>query len=184
MKQVAKSEGQILYAESGLPDRDFATAEVFGVRKSGGKGTAYTRLEVWEYVALKGKAYSMSGIGGEAIIRFGYTDQGPRLTGVEWAADGDLHDKWVKRNFPRACQVKRDIFDSAFINGQGRLWRKLTKEVEKGMGVPVEEKNLLRIDEKKGTYQIVKEVRERKPLGRSRFVTIDKGRLSDVKRKR
>lgn len=181
MKQVAKKEGQTLYAKYGLPDRNFAVAEVFGFRKSGKRGTAYVYLNVGEFVALKGNAYSMSGYASEAIIRFDYGDQGPKLSDVELASDGDLHDVWIKKNFPRACRVKRDVFASVFSS---RLQARLSKEAEKQMGLPVELKNLLNIDEKKGTYEIVKMVNDPKARGGSRFVTIDEGKLSDLKRGR
>ena len=181
MRQVAKKEGQTLYAKYGLPDRNFAVAEIFGLRKSGKRGTAYVYLNVGEFVALKGKAHNMSGYAAEAVIRFDYGDQGPKLSDVELASDGDLHDAWIKKNFPRACRVKRDVFASVFSS---RLEARLSEEAAKQMGIPVEPKNLLNIDEKKGTYKIVKMVNDRKAAGGSRFVTIDEGKLNDLKRGR
>lgn len=134
MKQVAKKEGRTLYAKYGLPDRNFAVAEVFGFRKSGKRGTAYVYLNVGEFVALKGNAYSMSGYASEAIIRFDYGDQGPKLSDVELASDGDLHDAWIKKNFPRVCRVKRDVFASVFSS---RLQARLSKEAENRWAFPL-----------------------------------------------
>lgn len=185
MKQVAKNETEIRYAGY-VPDKAFADAKVFGIDRDGGKGAAYVYLEVAKYAAVKGKAYHLSGASGEAIIRFRYTAGGPKLTKVEWSADGDLHDRWIKEHFPEACQRKRDIFIIFTLlfksRGMGGLEENIRKEVQKDMGIPVETENLLNIDTDKGTYEIVRTIERGTPGKDYQFHSeiVEKGKLSDL----
>lgn len=185
MKQVAKNETEIRYARY-VPDKAFADVEVFGIDKDGGKGTAYVYLEVAEYAAVKGKAYNLSGASGEAIIRFRYTAAGPKFIKVEWSADGDLHDRWIKEHFPEASQRKRDIFIIFTLlfksRGMGGLEENIRKEVQKDMGIPVETENLLDIDTDKGTYEIVRTIERGTPGKDDQFHSeiVEKGKLSDL----
>lgn len=185
MKQVAKSEIETAYARY-VPDKAFADAKVFGIDRDDGKGAAYVYLEVAEYAAVKGKAYNLSGASGEAVIRFRYTAGGPKLTKVEWSADGDLHDRWIKERVPEACQRKRDIFIIFTLlfksRGMGGLEENIRKEVQKDMGVPVETENLLNIDTDKGTYEIVRTIERGTPGKDYQFHSeiVEKGKLSDL----
>lgn len=185
MKQVAESEIRTARVRD-VPDKAFADAEVFGIDKDGGKGTAYVYLNVAEYVAVKGGAYSMSGASGEAIIRFRYTAGGPKLTKVERSADGDLHDRWIKEHFSESCRRKRGTFIIftwlSKSNGMSRLEENIRKEAQKDMGVPVETENFLNIDTDKGTYEIVKTTERGTPGKDYQFHSeiIEKGKLSDL----
>ena len=60
MRQVADNEMQKYY-EKYMPDKTFANAEVFGIDREGDSGKTYVYHNYSEYVALKGKAYEMSG---------------------------------------------------------------------------------------------------------------------------
>ena len=155
MEQVAESDVDTLYKDY-LKDEAFAVAEVFGVTKDGDQGTAYAYLNEGDYVVLKGKAYNMSGSAGEVIIKFSYTDSGITLTEVVWSADGDLHEGWLKENYPAEYLKKAKAYQSHDSNGSSILGAKLREKAEASLGVPVETDNLLDIDTDKGTYTITK----------------------------
>lgn len=155
MEQVADSDVSISYDEY-LKDEAFAVAEVFGVTKDGDKGTAYAYLNEGDYVVLKGKAYNMSGSAGEVIIRFKYTDSGVKLSEVVWSADGGMHEGWLKENYPAEYLNKAKSYQPYDANGKSILGAKLSKKVEKALGVPVETDDLLEIDTDKGTYVITR----------------------------
>lgn len=180
MQQVADNEVQKYY-EKYMPDKAFANAEVFGIDRDGNSGKAYVYLNYSEYVALKGKAYEMAGGSGEAIIKFDYSENGPVLKEVEWSADGDLHDGWLKDNFP-AEYLKKDKAYEAY-DGEGRnvLALQMQDTVENAMGVPIEQNDLLNIDTEKGTYEIVKVI-ESGEGDNYKFdtETLEKGNLSDL----
>ena len=180
MKQVAESDLEQLYSGV-LPNCALANAEVFGIDRDKDKGTAYVFLNEAEYVALKDKAYEMSGSAGEVIIRFEYTDEGPKLSEVEWSADGSDHDKWLEENFPeeylKACK-KYDAYDG---DGKSVLSKDLAKKVEEVLGVSLETENLLEVDVDKGTYEISKVIETGEGDSYSfNTETIEKGKLSDV----
>ena len=155
MEQVAESDVDTLYKDY-LKDEAFAVAEVFGVTKDGDQGTAYAYLNEGDYVVLKGKAYNMSGSAGEVIIKFSYTDSGITLTEVVWSADGDLHEDWLKENYPAEFLRKANAYQPYDLIGRSKLGAKLREKVETSLGVPVDTDNFLEIDTDKGTYTITK----------------------------
>lgn len=180
MKQIADSEIQKGY-EKLVPDEAFANAEVFGIDRDGDKGCAYVHLNIGEYVVVKDKAYLQSGSLAEAIIRFEYTDNGPKLTKVDWSEDGAGHDEWVQKNFPKEYLKKSNAYDVYDANGKSELVESLEDEVEKTMGVPVEKENLLEIDAQKGTYKITKTIESGDPAKSDyKFDTeaVDEGKLN------
>ena len=178
MQQVADQEGQKSY-EKYLPDQDFANAEVFGIDRDGDAGIAYVYLNCEEYVALKGKAYEMSGSAGEAIIRFDYTKGGPKLSKVEWSADGEEHEGWIKKNFPKEYLKQHQAYEAYDKEGRSVLSLQLQSAVEKALGVPVEQDNLLNIDTEKGTYEIEKVINSEE-CDTFDTETVEKGKLSDL----
>ena len=155
MEQVAESDVDTLYKDY-LKDEAFAVAEVFGVTKDGDQGTAYAYLNEGDYVVLKGKAYNMSGSAGEVIIKFSYTDSGITLTEVVWSADGDLHEDWLKENYPDEFLRKANAYQPYDLIGRSKLGAKLREKVKISLGVPVDTDNFLEIDTDKGTYTITK----------------------------
>lgn len=181
MSQVAESETNKGY-EAYVPDEVFANAEVFGIDREENEGIAYVWLNTAEYVAVKGKAYEMSGSSGEAIIYFEYTEDGTKLTKVEWSADGNLHDDWIKERFPKEYLNKHESFHAYDTNGRNKLGTELIEKVEQVMGVPVETENLLNIDPEQGTYEIIKTIETGEPGEDYQFNTevIDQGSLSQI----
>ena len=180
LQQVADNEVQKDY-EKYMPDKAFANAEVFGIDRDGDSGKAYVYLNYSEYVALKGKAYEMSGGSGEAIIKFNYSESGPELNEVEWSADGDLHDGWLKENFPAEYLKKDKAFEAYDEKGRNVLAMMLQDTVEKAMGVPVEQNDLLSIDTDKETYEIVKVIESGEGENyKFDTETLEKGNLSDL----
>ncbi|MBR3377701.1 MAG: hypothetical protein IKG44_08495 [Mogibacterium sp.] len=180
LQQVADNEVQKDY-EKYMPDKAFANAEVFGIDRDGDSGKAYVYLNYSEYVALKGKAYEMSGGSGEAIIKFNYSESGPELNEVEWSADGDLHDGWLKDNFPAEYLKKAKAFEAYDEKGRNVLTMMLQDTVEKAMGVPVEQNDLLSIDTDKETYEIVKVIESGEGENyKFDTETLEKGNLSDL----
>ena len=180
LQQVADNEVQKDY-EKYMPDKAFANAEVFGIDRDGDSGKAYVYLNYSEYVALKGKAYEMSGGSGEAIIKFNYSESGPVLNEVEWSADGDLHDGWLKDNFPAEYLKKDKAFEAYDEKGRNVLAMMLQDTVEKAMGVPVEQNDLLSIDTDKETYEIVKVIESGEGENyKFDTETLEKGNLSDL----
>lgn len=180
LQQVADNEVQKDY-EKYMPDKSFANAEVFGIDRDGDSGKAYVYLNYSEYVALKGKAYEMSGGSGEAIIKFNFSDSGPVLNEVEWSADGDLHDGWLKDNFPADYLKKDKAFEAYDEKGRNVLAMMLQDTVEKAMGVPIEQNDLLSIDTDKETYEIVKVIESGEGENyKFDTETLEKGNLSDL----
>ena len=155
MKQVAENDVTKSYGDH-LRDEAFANAEVFGIDKDGDKGTAYAYLYDGEYVVLKDKAYEMSGSAGEVMIKFIYGKDDVTLSEVIWSADGEMHESWMKENFPAEYLKKAKSYKAHDTNGRSVLGSKLEETVEKVLGVPVESENLLMIDTDKGTYEIIK----------------------------
>jgi hypothetical protein len=180
LQQVADNEVQKDY-EKYMPDKAFANAEVFGIDRDGDSGKAYVYLNYSEYVALKGKAYEMSGGSGEASIKFNYSESGPVLNEVEWSADGDLHDGWLKENFPAEYLKKDKAFEAYDEKGRNVLAMMLQDTVEKAMGVPVEQNDLLSIDTDKETYEIIKVIESGEGENyKFDTETLEKGNLSDL----
>ena len=180
LQQVADNEVQKDY-EKYMPDKAFANAEVFGIDRDGDSGKAYVYLNYSEYVALKGKAYEISGGSGEAIIKFNYSESGPVLNEVEWSADGDLHDGWLKENFPAEYLKKDKAFEAYDEKGRNVLAMMLQDTVEKAMGVPVEQNDLLSIDTDKETYEIIKVIESGEGENyKFDTETLEKGNLSDL----
>ena len=177
MEQVAKSDVHIGYREY-LKDEAFAAAEIFGVRRNGDQGTAYVYLYEAEFVVLKGKAYSMSGSAGETIIRFIYTDSGVALSEVVWGDDGDLHEYWIKKNYPAEYRNKEKAYQPRDLNGDSILGIKLREKVEAALGVPVESDDLLEIDADKGTCKIIKTIDG--DNGSFDMETVEQGSLADL----
>ena len=153
MQQVADSEISKSYEEY-LPDEALANAEVFGEED----GKVYAYLNTQEFVILDGKAYSMSGGSGEAIISYTRSDDGIKLENVEWSADGGNHDQWIEENFPEPYLSKWKSYESHDENGFLKLDTKMIAKAEEKLGVPVERENLLTIDTEKGTYKIEKTI--------------------------
>lgn len=180
MQQVADKEVQKNYKDV-LPDEVFADAEILGLDNEGDKGTAYVYLDCSEFVKLKDKTYEMSGSAGEAIVRFTYTEDGPVLDEVEWSADGSDHDKWIEENFPEEYYKEWKAYDANDENGKPKLAAGIYEKVEKAMGAPVEQENLLNIDTDKGTYEIVKVIESGEGEDYSFDTeTIENGKLSDL----
>ena len=182
MKQVADKEVEKSCAKY-LPDEAFANAEIFGIDRDGDNASAYVYLNTAEYVALKDKAYEISGSTGEAIIRFASTENGPKLNEVEWSTDGAGHDEWVKKNFPKEYYEKSVAYNPEGENGGSKLGDEIAKEVEKVMNVPVETENILEIDYEKGAYKITKTI-ESGDSAASDYKfdteTLEEGKLSDL----
>ena len=173
LEQVAESDVDTLYKDY-LKDEAFAVAEVFGVTKDGDQGTAYEG----DYVVLKGKAYNISGSAGEVIIKFSCTDSGITLTEAVWSADGDLHEDWLKENYPAEYLKKAKAYQSHDSNGSSILGAKLREKVKAALGVPVETDDFLEIDTDKGTYTITKVTD--KANGTIDTEIIEQGSLSDL----
>ena len=178
MKQVAESEATRNYADL-VPDVVFANAEVFGIDSEGEHAAMYCRLNAFEYVVFKEKAYLMSGSAGEAIISFDYTEDGPKLTAVEWSADGSDHDKWMKENFPAEYLEKSNNYDAYDEDGNNLLMKEMEKTVEEVMGAPVEKEDLLFSDAEEGTYEIIRTIESGDTPEDYTFETetIDSGRI-------
>ena len=135
-----------------------------------------------EYVALDGKAYEMSGSYGEAILKFDYTEEGPKLTDVIWSADGGDHDEWIKENFSEEGYQNWENFRKDDENREFII-EVIEKKAEDALGVPVEKDNLLEIDEEKGIYQIIKTIESGDTAEDYKFDTevIKEGKLEDLK---
>lgn len=180
MKQVAEAELEQQYKDAVKAENDyrFANAEVFGIDRTGNSGKMYVYLNTGEYVNFKGKAYFMSGGSGEAIINIEYGDK-IKLNKVDWSDSGAGHDKWVKNNFPKAYYEKCQEYKSHDDNGKSNLAKAMEAEVEKAIGVPVEQSNLLTIDRDAKTYEIVQTKESGTPGTDYKFetITIDKGKL-------
>ena len=181
MQQVADQEIEKTYSKY-VPDEAFANAEVFGIDRDGDSGTAYVVLDTAEFVAFKGKAYNMSGSQGEAIIKFTYTDDQPKLDEVVWSADGSELEAWVKDNFPEEYYEADQKYEAHDEDGQSKLMKDLYPAVEEVMGVPVDTENILTIDLEGETYELEEVIESTDENGEYQFdtKTIDKGNLSDL----
>ena len=159
-------------------DQAFATAEIFGIDRTGNTAKMYVFAATGEYVSLKGKAYNVSGGQGEAIFNIEYTNGGANLKSIDWSDSGAGHDKWVKNNFPKAYYDKSVAYHPSEDNGKSKLMKALDAEAERIMGLPVEQNNLLNIDTDSRTYEIV-QTKESGTGADYKFetITIDKGKL-------
>ena len=182
MEEVAGSEIEKQY-EKYMKDEAFADAEIFGIDRDGDEGKAYVRLGTGEYVKAGDKVYNVSGSEGEAIIEFDYTDNGPKLTNVEWSADGSAHDEWMKENFPEEYLKKLNGYLAKNKEGASELSKQLDEKAKEELGAPVENELQLNIDTGKGTYEIIKIKESGDPSeGDYKFETetVEKGKLSDI----
>ena len=182
MEQVAQEE-LILQYKDYLIDKAFAKIEEFGMDTEGDPVTAYTMLCTGEYVALKDKAYNVSGAQGEAIIKYHVTEEGPVLDEVIWSEDGSNHDPWVEENFSKEALEKLKAYDAYDADGKSKLEQEMNKDVEEEMDVAVETENLLEINGEEGTYKIVKTIESGDPASDDyQFDTevVEEGLLSDV----
>ncbi len=183
MWQIADQEVELRYQEF-IPDEGFAEAEVFGIDREGDEGSAYVNIAMGEYVVIDDIAYNVSGSSGEAIIKFEYTAQEPVFKEIIWSADGSEHEKWLEENFPEEYLKKSNDYLAENTEGKAANWIKLEEEVEKEMGVPVEQENILEIDEEKKTYQIIKTIETGDPADDTyKFdtETVKEGKLEDLK---
>lgn len=155
MKEIAARKGSLSY-DQWMTDENFAEAKIFGIDRDGAKGKAYARLNISEYVEFKGKAYNMSGISAECIINFSYLDKGVKLEAVDWSADGGAHLSWLNENFPENYLMKCLGYEVSDDEGINNLEKTLQARVEKQLGVPCENDDLLIIDTENQTYEIVK----------------------------
>ena len=183
LQQIADREIEKQYADV-LPEEAFANAVVFGTETEGDQGTMYVRLNTSDYVAVKDKAYMISGAEGEAIISYMIDGDSVKLADVEWSADGENHDAWIEENFPEEAFEAYKAYEGYDENGYSQLAKALIPQVEEKMGVPVETELLLEIDDEKGTYEIMKTIESGSPEeGTYEFdtETVEKGKLSDLK---
>ena len=158
MKQVADSDVAGVYGEY-LTNEAFAAAEIFGIDRNGDDAAAYAYLFEGGYVVFKDKAYNMSGSSGTVIIKFTFDDNdGVTLSEVVWSADGELHDDWMKENFPAKYLKKAESYNAYDENGDNVLAARLEKTVEEKLGVPVAKDELLTIDTDNGTYELVRTI--------------------------
>lgn len=180
-KQAAEKALELQYADY-MPDELFGHAEPFNIARDGDKGTWDVYLGASEYVALDGKAYEMSGSYGEAILKFDYTADGPKLTELIWSADGGDHDQWIKDNFSEEGYKNWENWRKD-DEGRDFIIETIEKEASDSLGVPVEKDNLLEIDKEKGTYQIVKTIESGDTAEDYTFDTevVEEGKLEDLK---
>ena len=179
LEQVANTKEKV-YKDlfKATEDQVFASAEVFGLDRTGDTGKMYVFAAVGEYISLKGKAYFVSGMQGEAIFNIEYSNGGANLKSIDWSEDGAGHDKWVKDNFPKAYYEKAMAYHPSEDNGKGALMKAIDAEAEKMMGVPVEQKYLINIDMDAKTYEIF-DTKESGSGASYKFetITVEKGKL-------
>ena len=181
--QISDQDMELRYQEY-MPDEGFAEAEIFGINRDGDEGTAYVNLFEGEYVVVDDKAYNVSGASGEAIIKFEYTDDQPKYKETIWSADGGDHDKWMEENFPEEYLKKANEFLANNDEGKSVLGLKADEAAAAELGVPVDDENILEIDDEKGTYQIIKTIETGDPAdGTYQFETevVKEGKLEDLK---
>ena len=187
MKQIAEKEQEKLYSDE-VSSEIFANAEFFGADKEGENVTAYGLINTSQYVAVKGKAYLIAGSQGEAIVKYTEGEGGPKLQEVIWSADGTDHDKWLEENFPKEYLDKDKAFKAYDDNGKSVLEARLAEEVEEKMGVPVEEENIIEIEEEDDgsyKYKIIKTTQSGSPEnGDYEFdsETLEEGNLEDLQK--
>ena len=167
-----------------MPDKVVGHGEAFNISRDGDKGTWDVLLVTGEYAALDDKAYEIAGSYGEAILKFDYTQDGPKLNEVIWSADGGEHDKWIEENFSEEGLKNWKTFQKDEKNRK-MLVDILDKKAETALGVPVEQENILEIDEEKGTYQVTK-ITETGDPGKDDYnmetETLKEGKLEDLKK--
>ena len=181
--QISDQDVELRYQEY-MPDEGFAEAEIFGIDREGDEGTAYVNLFEGEYVVVDDKAYNVSASSGEAIIKFEYTDDQPKYKETIWSADGGDHDDWMKENFPPEYLKKSQDFLAQNDEGKSVLGMRNDEAASKELGVPVDDENILEIDDEKKTYQILKTIETGDPAdGTYQFDTevIKEGKLEDLK---
>ena len=181
MRQVAEHELERGYSRY-LPDELIAAANIYGLDWEGNQGTAYASIMACEFVTMKGKAYMMSSTSGEAIIRFNFDGQYPKLEKLEWSRDGMEHDKWLEENFPAEYLKKYKDTLKQKQPGEDAIERKIRKMVKESMDAPIELEDLLEIDQEKGTYEIIRIIEGYDENGEYNFDfdTIEKGSLKDL----
>lgn len=181
-QQAAEKTLEKNYAEY-MPDEIFGHGEAFNIERDGDKGTWDVYLVTGEYAVVDGKAYLVSGANGEAILKFDYTKDGPKLTDVEWSADGGDHEAWIEEHFSEEGLKNWTTFmeDEKELKMLNDI---LDQKASDGLKVPVEKENLLEIDPDKGTYKIVKTIESGDPAEDTyKFdtETIKEGKLEDLK---
>lgn len=167
-----------------MPEKVVGYAETFNISRDGDKGTWDVYLVTGEYAAVDGKAYEVSGASGEAILKFDYTKDGPELTDVVWSADGSGHDKWIEDNF---SEDGRENWNNFLKDEKNReeLIEILDQKAKDALGVPVEQENVLEIDEEDGTYTITKIIESGDPADDDYEFdteTVKEGKLEDLKK--
>lgn len=182
-QQAAEKTLQIQYSDY-MPDKLFGHAETFNISREGDKGVWDVYLTTGEYVAIDGKAYLASGGNGEAILKFDYTADGPKLTEVVWSADGSDHDDWIKENFSEEGLKNWETFlkNEKAVDELNEI---LDQKASDGLGVPVDTENTLQIDDNEGTYEIFKTIESGDPADDTyKFdtETVKKGKLEDLKK--
>ncbi len=181
MRQVAERELERRYKRY-LPDELVAAAKVYGIDWDGEQGTAYASILACEYVSLKGKAYVMASTSGEAILHFNYDGQYPKLTELEWSANGGEHNKWLEDNFPEEYLEDYKNFQQQNQTGEDEIERKIREEVKELLDAPIETEDLLEIDLDEEIYEIVRIYEGYNDKGEYQFnfETIDKGSLKEL----
>ena len=180
-QQVADKVVELGYTEV-MPDEAYAVLQILDIERNGDDGKAYVYLGASEYVVLKEKAYGMSGSFGEAIVTFTYGDK-PTLKDVEWSADGEKHDEWIKENFTEKAQKGDEELLKQTEEGKSPLVDDVNALAEEKLGVPLDTENLLEVDPEKGTYKISEVIESGSPEnGDYQFDTkvVEEGELSDV----
>ena len=167
-----------------MPDEIYGHAEAFNISRDGDKGTWDVYLVTGEYVVIDGKTYLASGSNGEAILKFDYTADGPKLTEVIWGDDGEGHNDWVKENFSKDGLENWDLFlkDEKSVDELNEI---LDQKASDGLGAPVDTENDLMIDDNEGTYEIYKTIESGDPADdtyKFETETVKKGKLSDLKK--
>ena len=182
-QQAAEKVLELQYKDY-LPDEIVGHAETFSIDRDGDKGTWDVLLMAEEYVALDGKAYSVSGSYGEAILEFDYTENGPKLIDVIWSEDGEVHDQWIEENFTDEAKKNMEIFNKDEKN-RDLMLDILEQKAEDKLKVPVEDDLILTIDKEEGTYVVEKPVESGDPESddyKFETETIRKGKLEDLKK--
>ena len=181
-QQAAEQTLEAQYADY-MPDKLIGHGEAFNISRDGDKGVWDVYLVTGEYAALDGKAYEVSGAYGEAILKFDYTEDGPKLTEVVWSEDGAGHDEWIEKNFSEdGLESWKEFLKDD--NNRKELVDILDQKAADALGVPVEMENILEIDVEKGTYQVTK-ITESGDPGTDDYnmesETVKEGKLEDLK---
>ncbi len=138
-----------------LPEELVGAGKFFGIDRDKDEYTAYVYLRLEEYAVFKGSAYSMSGVSGEAVLRYTMKGEGePALKEIIWCASGAGNDKWLKKRFPRPFYEKARAYVSQ--NGQEKLAKETKGRLKEKRCVSTETEDLLEIDRDTGKYKIIK----------------------------